>query len=229
MLSPELLAEVKAYKMPPGAEQLLKEHPPLIIAGIAASGKNTILNYLIEHGQWRRVITHVTRQPRQGELDGRDYWFVSPNQMLELLKQKAFIEAKVIHEDKVYGTSLKAYSAAVSQADQPIILLDVQGVLEFATHIPGLKAVFVLPPSFDAWQARLAKRGQSTPAEDARRARSAIAELQAVLDHPELFTLLINDEVPRVAKEIIASRTDPVVQAKNRQIAAKLLADIKRG
>ncbi len=229
IMNPQLLAAVKTYQMPPEGEQLLKQHPPLIIAGIAASGKNAVFNYLIEHGGWRRIITHTTRPPRAGEVNGKDYWFVTEDEMLDLLKQKIFLETEVIHETRVHGVSLKAYRAATDQKNRPIILLDVQGVLKFARYTPGLKAVFILPPNRKAWLSRLQKRGPASDEEKVRRARSAVKEIQVVLDNPRLFNLVVNEEIWQVASEILTDHPDAAKQAGYRQIALALQEQIRSG
>ena len=147
----ELHGAVSQYVMPDHAKQLIGSGEVTVLCGVTAAGKNTIANYLVECGNYAHVVSHTTRQPRENhgilEQNGVEYWFVSPQEMLELVRDKAFVEVKAIHGDTCYGTSIKAIESVITAGKHPVVEIDVQGVLELTEAVPSLRPLFILPPS----------------------------------------------------------------------------------
>jgi len=212
--------------MPQAAAELLTAHPPLLVAGTTASGKDAVENFIQGISDWRHVVTHTTRQIRPGEVNGSDYWFVSEAEMLNLAEGQAFIEIKLIHDRQISGTSIQAYNAVLAAGRKPMLRIDIQGVRDLRTRVPGLRPYFILPPSFDVWMERLDKRGHMSHVERVQRLHSARLELETAIED-EHFILLINDEIARVAQEIVDGVTDIPSQQRNRQLARQLIDHIK--
>lgn len=222
---------VAAYAMPDPAKALISSGEVTLLCGVTASGKNTIANYLVDHGNYHHVVSHTTRLPRENhgvlEKNGKEYWFVSPEQMLELVEKKSFIEVKAIHGDTCYGTSIDAVKAVVESGMHPVMEIDVQGALELTEAVPGLRPLFILPPSYDVWMERLGSRGFISDGEKMRRLRSASMEIETALDHPA-FLLTVNHEVELTAAEIIHGvDLSSGTQEKYRQLAKDLLESIR--
>jgi guanylate kinase len=211
--------------MPAQAAELLTAHHPLIIAGVTAAGKDTILKYIEESTDWRHVITHTTRLPREGELNGKNYWFVSEDDMLKLLLDKAMIEAKAVHGNTVYGTSLKAYKTVLDLGQRPMLRIDIQGIGELTNKLPRLQAAFILPPSFEIWMERLDKRGHMSHVEKVQRLRSAQIELREALKSRH-FIFIVNNDIIATAKELLSGATDARSQHDNRELALRLIDNI---
>jgi guanylate kinase len=222
----QLLDQVRNYKMPQTAQDLIVRHPPLVIAGITASGKNSVVRYITETTDYRQVITHTTRQPRTDETNGRDYFFVSDEQMLQLLNNKAMIEAKNVHGNAVYGVSIRAYQDVVFAGHKPLLIVDVKGVEELTKYLPKLRPVFLLPPSFERWVEMLEDRGRMSHLERLRRMHSARSELLEVMTK-ERFFLVVNYDVPNTAREILKDIHDPSSQRKAREVAHLLIDRLK--
>ena len=218
----QLQEAVKKYRMPEAAVELLQNHPPLIIAGITASGKNTILDYIQQNSDWRHVVTHTTRPPREVEKTGQNYWFVDEREMLELLSAQAMIEANLVHSDTVYGTSIKAYEDVLASGHKPLLIIDVQGVEQIINHVHGLHPIFLLPPDSGAWMERLNKRGHMSHVERLSRLRSARQELEAALSSQH-FTLVVNSEVTQAAQQILGGVVTEAVQKHNQDLARRLI------
>ncbi len=221
----QLIEAVRGYKMPASATELLVQYKPLIISGVTAAGKDTILSYIESSSQWRHSVTHTTRSPRAGEVDGINYWFVNEESMLELLKNQSMIEAQTIHGNTVYGTSLKAYRDVLSQGHKPLLRIDIQGIKELTNHIPDLRATFILPPSFEEWMQRIERRGRMSHIEKIQRLRSAQTEIKEALLSRH-FIFIVNKDVPTAASEIINSVTDGPTQHHNRELANRLIDSI---
>ena len=222
----QLLEKVRDYKMPQAAQDLLAANPPLVIAGITASGKNSVARYLAETSEYRHVITHTTRQPREEAADAHEFHFVNDERMLELIDSRAMIEAKEVHGDTVYGTSIKAYQDVVQAGHKPMLIIDIQGVEDINKYITNLRPYFLLPPSFDDWMRMMEKRGRMSHSERLRRMHSALDELESVLKRGR-FTMLINQDIPQTAKTIEADAHDFSVQHKSREIAEQLVERLR--
>ncbi len=226
-----LHAAVASYAMPEPARALVASGQVTLLCGVTASGKNTIANYLVDHGNYQHVVSHTTRLPRENhgvlEQNGKEYWFVNSEQMLELVENKAFIEVKAIHGDTCYGTSIEAVKVVVEAGMHPVMEIDVQGALELTEAVPGLRPLFILPPSYEVWMERLGSRGFISDGEKMRRLRSASMEIETALDHPA-FLLTVNHEVELTAAEIIRGiDLSADTQAHYRQLAKDLLEAIR--
>jgi guanylate kinase len=220
-----LLDKVRDYQVPDRAVALLNQHPPLVIAGVTASGKTDIMDLIQESSDWRHVITHTTRSVRAGEIDGQNYWFVSEDEMLQLLERQAMIEANAVHGETVYGTSLAAYETVLKNGHQSILIMDVQGIEDTIQRVASLRPFFLLPPSFEEWMRRLDQRGHMSHVERSRRLQSAKDELSIALKN-DRFILVVNNEISATAQTILKGVTDQLSQRRNRELAQLLIDHI---
>lgn len=218
----KLLEAVSSYHMPAAAVKLLTKYPPLIISAVTAAGKNTVANYIVGGTYYKLTISHTTRAPRPDETNGSPYWFVDETQMFREVKAGGFIEVKAIHGETVYGTSIKSYKTVIKNKQHPLLEIDVQGVEEISRDLPKIKPFFLLPPSYEEWMSRLHSRGVITEKDKAERLASARREIKTVLKNPA-YILVVNDEVERVAAEILSGKTNNDIQTKNRELAQEIL------
>lgn len=228
----DLHGAIASYKMPTHAKELIGSGEVLVLCGTTSAGKNTIINYLTEHKGYKHVTSHTTRQPRENqsvlEKNGGEYWFVDTAKMLELVKDKGFIEVKAVHGETCYGTSIKAVDTVINTGKHPVMEVDVQGALELTEAVPNLRPLFVLPPSYEVWMQRLSERGGLSENDRARRFLSASMEIQTALDHPA-FILVVNKEVEITAEKIVKGvDTSHKAQQANRELAESLLETIKK-
>ena len=217
----QLLTAVEKYKIPTPAKKILQNHPPLLLTAITASGKNTIADYIISSTDHKETISHTTRPPRPGEINGEHYWFVDEAKMLRLVQAEAFVEIKAIHGETVYGTSIESYKNIITKGQRPLLIIDVQGVEEISRGLPELKPYFLLPPSYEAWMNRLHSRGVITEEDKANRIISAKREIATVLKNPA-YILVVNDQIEATANKILSSQVDKAEQTKNRHLARNL-------
>ena len=157
----------------------------LILAGPAGSGKTTLCDRLVdENGHLERVVTCTTRAPREGEIDGVDYYFFSDDQFDAKVEDGEFLEWAHVHTYR-YGTLKSTIEAKLEEDVDLVMNIDVQGVAsvqEAARSQPmigqRLVTVFIMPASFDELKERLRVRGKDDEAEIARRIESAEKEIE---------------------------------------------------
>ena len=152
------------------------ERNSLIICGPSGVGKGTVIKSLLSLWGDDRLslsVSHTTRQPRVGEIDGVHYNFVSKPYMEEALKQPdVFLEYAQVHGN-LYGTSRAAVETVHQKGKTCILDVDVDGVRQIkAQHFPG-KYVFLTPPSIDVLVERLKGRSTETEAQIALRMQTA--------------------------------------------------------
>lgn len=156
----------------------------LILAGPAGVGKSTLCDRLVATVPgFERVVTATTRPPRVGEIDGRDYHFLSEKQFDERLAAGEFLEWACVHQKYRYGTLKSAVFDRLPQANL-VMNIDVQGVRSIRAAAARsellqsrLVTVFVAPDSFDVLRERLQYRGKDSEEEITRRLRTAELEL----------------------------------------------------
>lgn len=226
----QLHGAVASYAMPEEAKQLVGSGEVTVFCGVTASGKNTIINYLVSHGNYQHVVSHTTRAPRENhgimEVSGKEYWFVSPEEMLALVQNHQFVEVKAVHGETCYGTSIPAIRNVMQAGNHPLMEIDVQGALDLTQAVTNLRPIFVLPPSYEVWMERLGTRGNMSDGDKQRRMLSASMELRTALDHPA-FILIVNHEVEITAQEIMQGITgDARGHEDARKLAQELLETI---
>ncbi len=198
---------INDYQMPEDARQLLLDHPSLNIAGPTGAGKGTMAQHLTQAGDYVPVVSDTTRLPRvfgNGyEVNGVHYWFIDIETALQKLDTGAFIEAKLVHGDTLYGTTIESYKRVVDSGRTPILEIDIQGMEDLMIAAPGFEAILLLPPSFEVWEQRIDGRGDMDIQQKIRRFSSAIAEYNKPIENKNFYPV-INTEVIETAEVIIS-------------------------
>jgi len=156
----------------------------LIIAGPAGSGKTTLCDRLVaENANTERVVTCTTRPPREGEVDGIDYHFLSDEQFDANVENGEFLEWAKVHTNR-YGTLKSVIENKLSEYVDLVMNIDVQGVAavqkaarDHSAIGQRLVTVFIMPDSFEELRRRLRARGKDDEAEIDRRISSAEKEI----------------------------------------------------
>jgi len=182
--------------------ELVQNSKITLLVGISGAGKDTIKHKLLEKDGYRDIVSHTTREPRRNngvmETDGNDYHFISIETARTMLAQRAFIEAKFVHQT-LYGTSSNEVLLAHNAGKIAVTDIDVQGVDEYKELSRDIVAIFILPPSYSIWRERLRKRYETIEEfenEWPKRRESAIMELEKALAVP-YYHFIINDDLDR--------------------------------
>ncbi|MCH9843604.1 MAG: guanylate kinase [Gammaproteobacteria bacterium] len=161
-----------------------------IVSAPSGAGKTTLVGALLKNmPDIKASISHTTRPMRPGEKEGVNYHFVSEEMFLSLINKEAFLEyAQVFNH--FYGTSKEWVEKTLSEGIDVILEIDWQGAEQIRDLIPESKSIFILPPSLEALEERLIKRGQDDPTVIKRRLAAAKEEISHYMmaDY-----LLIND------------------------------------
>ncbi|CAJ1894519.1 unnamed protein product [Cylindrotheca closterium] len=174
---------------------------PLIVCGPSGVGKGTIIAKFMEEmggrDQFGFTVSHTTRQPREGEVNGVHYHFVDIEDMKQQIQQGAFLEFAEVHGN-FYGTSLQSLRDVQDQGKRCLLDIDVEGVRSVKNIASEMllepKYLFIAPPSFDALKERLVGRGTETPESLSRRTANAKAELE--YGTPQNFdSIVVNNDL----------------------------------
>lgn len=172
---------------------------PLILSAPSGGGKTTIAHQLLERrNDVGYSISCTTRAPRGGEVDGKDYYFLSPEQFLAKRAAGEFAESAEVHGN-LYGT-LKSEIQRVLGAGKHVIMdIDVQGARQMVAAFPASVTVFVLPPSGEVLLERLKNRKSESPQQLVTRLHSALQELRAV---EEYEYVVVNDDLAQAVQRV---------------------------
>ena len=176
----------------------------VIFAAPSGSGKSTIINYLLSalQGVFEFSISATSRQPRGQEQHGREYYFLSPDEFRQRIKNGDFLEYEEVYKDKFYGT-LKSEVERISDNGKIALFdVDVKGALNIKKYY-GDRAVsiFVQPPSIEALKSRLEGRG--TDASEVIRQRLDKAEFELSFA-PQFDHIVVNDNLEQAESEVLS-------------------------
>ncbi len=164
----------------------------IIVSGPSGCGKSTLIARLLaESPDLRFSVSHTTRPPRPGEVDGRDYHFVDEGRFARMARQGRFAEWAEVHGRR-YGTSWKEIRAKSAGGRTLILDVDVQGARSIKRQFPEAAGVFVVPPTLAALKRRLRRRQARIDPEARRRLAAALKELRAFRRYDYV---LVNDDL----------------------------------
>ena len=205
---------------------------PVIMSSPSGVGKTTIARMLLD----RRAdvgysVSCTTRKPRPGEVDGRDYFFWTPERFIAARDRGEFAESADVH-GRMYGTLRREVDRVLSQGRYVLMDIDVQGAAQFAKVFPESVLVFLLPPSAAVLVDRLEGRKSETSGDLAVRLRNAIAELR---EADKYDYLIVNDDLERAIRyvssvidaETVRRQRDPDASSKVASLISELSAVIR--
>jgi len=170
----------------------------VVISGPSGSGKSTIYKRLLEDPRVTFSVSATTRKMRPGEVDGRDYHFVTPEWFRQQIREGNFIEHAEVYGN-MYGTLRQPMEEVLERGNVFMLEIDVQGALQLkALGEPGLY-VFVAPPDFEELRRRLVARGTDAPEVIERRLAKAEDEYRERVKYDHV---VVNDDVDRAVAEI---------------------------
>lgn len=190
---------------------------PVILSAPSGGGKTTIAKRLLaERSDLGYSVSCTTRQPRTGEIEGRDYYFLSRTEFLKKRERGDFAESAEVHGN-LYGT-LRSEILKVLKSEKHVLMdIDVQGASQFIKFFPQSVTIFVLPPSAEVLFERLRNRQTESAQTLASRLQSALQELQSV---DEYEYVVVNDDLNTAIKRI-GSIIDAEVSSRERVVGLR--------
>ena len=179
-----------------------------ILAAPSGAGKSSLIKALLKkHGEtglhnnaMQVSVSHTTRAPRPGEVDGEHYHFVNREAFQELIKQEAFFEWAEVFGN-YYGTSKIVIEQTLKQGIDVFLDIDWQGARQVKAQIPDTATIFVAPPSKKELLRRLTNRGQDSPEVIAKRMTQAVDEIS---HYHEFDYIVVNDDFDAALTELDA-------------------------
>jgi guanylate kinase len=172
---------------------------PIILSAPSGGGKTTIARRLLkERADLGYSVSCTTRTPREDEVHGTDYYFLSPEEFAARRDRGEFAESASVH-GRLYGTLRSEVQRVLDGGRGVVMDIDVQGAQQFQRAFPQSVLIFVLPPSAEVLLARLVKRDTEEPAALALRLRNAREELRAV----DMYDyVVVNDDLDRAVARV---------------------------
>jgi len=177
-----------------------------ILSAPSGAGKTTLIQSLMTVGEsfaWFDVafsVSHTTRQPRPGEIEGKDYHFVDAAMFEEMIAGGAFLEWAKVHGN-FYGTARQEVFPRLEKGVDVLLDIDVQGAEQVLTQYPQAHGIFIMPPSYEDLERRLYRRGQDDEQAIARRLAAAVWEVKR---YDRYHYVIVNDDARR-ASEVLAA------------------------
>jgi guanylate kinase len=172
----------------------------VVVSGPSGTGKSTVLQRVLQRVPALRFsVSHTTREPRPGERDGVDYFFVDDEDFRRMVDEDRFLESATVHARR-YGTSRGEVDRAERDGVDLLLDLDVQGAAQVRRQHADAVTVFILPPSYAALEERLRGRGAPDPS---LQARLDAASREAAL-YGDYDFCLVNDDLDRTVEQLSA-------------------------
>ena len=173
----------------------------VIVSGPSGAGKSTIISRVFQkRSDIRFSVSATTRQPREGEKDGVDYYFKTPEVFWEMIKADAFLE----HAEYVgnyYGTPAAPVDRDLAEGYNVVLDIEVQGAAQIMEKRPDVVSIFLCPPSLEELERRL--RGRGTDSEEKIRERLMAAHREYTQAHKYSY-IIINDDADIAVQELDA-------------------------
>lgn len=193
----------------------------IIMSGPSGAGKSTVISRLVSaRGDIRFSVSVTTRAPRPGEKNGRDYYFKSREEFLQMIADNAFLE----HAEYVgncYGTPAAPVDADLNEGYNVLLDIEVQGAAQILEKRPDAVSVFLCPPSLEELEKRLRKRGTDSEDKILGRLETARQEYEQLSRYSYI---VINDDADTAASEL-----DAIITAEKCRTTYKRIENVFKG
>ena len=180
----------------------------LVISGFSGAGKGTVMKRLLElHDEYSLSISATTRKPREGEADGREYFFKTVEEFEKMIAEDALIE-HAQYVGNYYGTPKAYVEEQLDKGNNVILEIEIQGAMNIKRMFPDAVLMFITPPSAAELEKRLRGRGTEDETTIKARLSRAAEEAEGVEDEKTLEEIVLADERKRTVHSAIAKLSE---------------------
>lgn len=190
-------------KHDPGSHGLAGKMPGkmVVISGPSGSGKSTICKRLLSDPRIVFSVSATTRKMRPGEVDGRDYHFITVDEFRKRIARGEFIEHAEVFGN-MYGTLREPMRRALQAGQMYLLEIDVQGALQVRYQYPDALMLFILPPNEHTLLQRLNDRGRDDADDISKRFRAAKREIHMAKGSRAFEFMVVNDTIERAVDDV---------------------------
>lgn len=172
----------------------------VVYSGFSGVGKGTVMKEMLKREEtFRLSVSATTREPRPGEVDGREYYFITKEKFLKMIEKDEFLEYAQ-YADNYYGTPKKAVEDMLNEGYNVFLEIEVQGGLQIMEKCPDCLSIFIVPPSLEVLEQRLRGRGTETEEVIEKRMKAALVEQE----YTSRYDFVVeNDIVEKTVDDII--------------------------
>jgi guanylate kinase len=172
----------------------------IVISGPSGVGKGTVISKLLNlDSKLTRVVTCTTRKPRKGEVNGKDYFFLTPEEFFKKVRNNELVEFAFVHGN-YYGTPKIEVESGLEKNRDVVLQIDVQGAKKIKNSYPDALLIFLLPPDMKVLKERLSGRGTETEEEKELRLKRAEEEIEERVFYDYI---VVNDDLDKTVSEIM--------------------------
>lgn len=197
----------------------------IVVSGFSGAGKGTLMKQLVHsYDDYALSISMTTRNPRPGETDGKEYFFVSKEEFEKQIAENGLIEY-ASYCDNYYGTPREYVEKQLEKGKDVILEIEIQGALKVKKQFPTALLMFVMPPNAEELKKRLEGRGTETPEVIEKRLQRAAEEAEGIENYD---FIVINDKLDDCVKEmhglILAAHETP---ERNQEFISKMRKELE--
>lgn len=171
----------------------------IVLTGPSGVGKGTLLKLLLaRHSELYMSVSATTRAPREGEVEGKSYYFVNRSQFSELIRSGSLLEWAEF-AGNYYGTPKQQVEEKIAEGRRVILEIELKGARQIRQSFPLADSIFILPPSLDELEQRIRNRGQDSSEAIALRLATAKEEIAAA---SEFDTQIVNSDLETALTQI---------------------------
>ena len=178
----------------------------IVVSGPSGAGKDTIVNKVVENMKNIKVsVSMTTREPREKEVDGKDYYFVTKEKFEECIKNDKLLEYAMVHNNQYYGTPKAKIEEDINKGISVILVIDIQGALKIKEKIKEALFIFIMPPSMEVLKERLIARKTETKDKILERFKTAYKEIN---EYKKYNYIVVNDKL-----DVAVDKVESIIKA----------------
>lgn len=197
----------------------------VVVSGFSGAGKGTLMKRMVQdYHNYALSVSMTTREPRPGETEGKEYFFVAKEEFEKKIEENSLIEY-ASYCGNYYGTPKEYVEKQLEMGKDVILEIEIQGALKVKKQFPEALLLFVMPPSASELKKRLEKRGTETKEVITRRLKRAVEEADGIENYD---FIVINDKLDQCVQEmhsmILAAHEAPV---RNREFISSIRKELE--